>query len=382
MSDIYLPIWPGSSSFFPGDTPYGFYDNDSAFQIDIEATAEWCARRLGYGLSDVELQDKHFFANFEEAVSEYGRLINTYAARDNMMGLVGNSTGSNINLSQTYIQPSFAQIFEISKEYGNHIGIGGTQTWFTGSLQMIDGQQVYDLRSATLETGSFVTDKFTIRRILHDRTPASLRYMSETWGNESAASSFGWGFMGQSYLMLPLNYDVYAIQAVEFNDEVRKSEYSFQLTNNRIRIFPIPQESFNLYFHYTLDNLDSSLNGSGTTGKDKISDLSNIPYSNLTYGKINGIGRQWIRKYALALSKETLGYIRGKYSAIPIADGEVTLNAQDLLTAGKEEKDALIEDLKETLDQMSKQSQLERKAAEATALNDQLGWFPNKFYWR
>lgn len=380
MSDIYLPIWPGSSSFFPGDTPYGFYDNDSAFQTDIEATAEWCARRLGYGLSDVELQDKHFFAAFEEAVSEYGRLVNTYAARDNMMGLVGNSTGSNINLSQTYIPPNFSQIFEISKEYGNHIGIGGTQTWFTGSLQMAANQQVYDLRTATLETGSFVNDKFTIRRILHERTPASLRYMSETWGNESAASAFGWGFMGQSYMMLPLNYDVYAIQAVEFNDEVRKSEYSFQLTNNRIRIFPIPTEQFTLYFQYTLDNLNSSLNGSGSN-KDKISDISNVPYSNLTYNKINGIGRQWIRKYALALCKETLGYIRGKYSAVPIADGEVTLNAQDLLTAGKEEKDALIEDLKEVLDQMSKQSQLERKAAEAQSLNDQLGWFPNKFYW-
>jgi hypothetical protein len=179
--------------------------------------------------------------------------------------------------------------------------------------------------------------------------------------------------------MLPLNYDVYNIQAVEFNDEVRRADYSFQLTNNRLRIFPIPRDTFKVHFHYTLDDENSSLN-SNITNKDKISDFSNVPFSNITYSKINAIGKQWIRKYTLAICKEILGYIRGKYATIPIADGETTLNAQDLLTAGKEEKDALVTDLKETLDKLTRQAQLERKVTEAQSLNDQLQWFPLKIY--
>lgn len=378
MSDIYLPIWPGSSSFFPGDTPYGFYDNDSSFQIDIEATAEWCGRRLGYGLSDVELQDKHFFAAFEDAVNEYGNILNTYSARDNMMSLLGQSTGSNINLSQTYIQPDMRQIFELSKEYGNPIGSGGNKNWYSGSFNTFANQQVYDLRTVDLESGSSSTDKFTLRKLLHHRTPASLRFYGEAYGGSMfPQAQFGWAYGMSSYLMMPLNYDVYNIQAVEFNDEIRRSDYSFQLTNNRLRIFPVPREEFKIHFLYTLDDENSTMAGNG---KDKISDLSNIPFSNITYSKINAIGKQWIRKYCLAICKEILGYIRGKYATIPIADGETTLNAQDLLTAGKEEKDALITDLNETLDKLSRQSQLERKVAEAQSLNDQLQWFPLKIY--
>jgi hypothetical protein len=178
MSDYYLlPIWPGSSSFFPGDTPYGYYDSDVQFQNDIESTAEWCARRLGYGLSNVELQDKHFFAAFEEAVTEYGQIVNTFSVVDNMLNLVGQTTGSGINLSQTYIQPEMKQIFELSKEYGNPIGAGGNKTWYTGSFNTIENQQVYDLKTVSVvESGSFATDKFTLRKLFYLRAPASLRF--------------------------------------------------------------------------------------------------------------------------------------------------------------------------------------------------------------
>ena len=380
MSDYYLlPIWPGSSSFFPGDTPYGYYDSDPQFQIDIEATAEWCARRLGYGLSNVELQDKHFFAAFEEAVTEYGQIVNTFSVVDNMLNPVGQTTGSGINLSQTYIQPEMKQIFELSKEYGNPIGAGGNKTWYTGSFDTVENQQVYDLKTVSVvESGSFATDKFTLRKLFYLRAPASLRFYGEAYGGMFPGAQFGWTY-GTTYVMLPLNYDVYNIQAVEFNDEVRRADYSFQLTNNRLRIFPIPRDTFKVHFHYTLDNENSSLN-SNITNKDKISDFSNVPFSNITYSKINAIGKQWIRKYTLAICKEILGYIRGKYATIPIADGETTLNAQDLLTAGKEEKDALVTDLKETLDKLTRQAQLERKVTEAQSLNDQLQWFPLKIY--
>jgi hypothetical protein len=380
MSDVILPIWPGSSSFFPGDTPYGFYDYDQTFQCDIDATADWCAKRLGYGLSDVELQDTHFYAAFEEAVNEYGNLINTYAARDYILNLMGVSTGSNVNLSQTYISPTLQNIFEMAREYGNEIPSGGTLTWYSGSITITPGKQIYDLKSASIETGSFNTDKFTIRKIFHDRTPASTRYLDPNFGSDYVLDQFGFGgyTIAGSYLLMPLSYDIQRMQAIEFNDEIRKSSFSFQLTNNRLRIFPIPTDTFKMWFLYTLN--DETYNQNVNGAKDKISGHSDIPYSNVTYSRINAIGKQWIRKYCLAICKEILGYIRGKYASVPIADGEVTLNGADLLSAGKEERDALTADLKETLDQMSRQSQLERKAAEAENLNNQLKWTPMKIY--
>ncbi len=379
---IILPIWQGSSSFFPGDTPFGIYDYDSQFQSDIEATAEWIAKRLGYGLSDVELQDKHFFAAFEEAVNEYGNLVNSYSARDNLINLLGMSTGSNVNLSQAYIPSTLQGMFDLAREYGNDIPSGGTLTWYTGSLNLTVGKQVYDFTTdADVEFGSFTTDKFIIRKIFHNRTPAVNRYLDPSLGGGyQAAEQFGFDGLNipGSYLLMPLHYDVLRMQAIEFTDEIRRSAYSFQLTNNRLRIFPSPTEPVKLFFHYTISN-DLNSNGSST---GKISDHSNIPYYNITYKQINSIGKQWIRKYALAICKEILGYIRGKYASVPIADGEVTLNAADLLTAGKEEKDALTTELKELLDTMSKQAQLERKSAEAENLNNQLKWSPMKIYIR
>jgi hypothetical protein len=383
---IILPIWQGSSSFFPGDTPFGIYDYDSQFQCDIEATAEWIAKRLGYGLSDVELQDKHFFAAFEEAVNEYGNLVNSYSARDNLINLLGMSTGSNVNLSQAYIPSTLQGIFDLAREYGNDIPSGGTLTWYTGSIMLSTGKQVYDFTTdAEVEFGSFTTDKFIIRKIFHNRTPAANRYLDPSLGGGYyAAEQFGFDGLNLpgSYLLMPLHYDVLRMQAIEFTDEIRRSAYSFQLTNNRLRIFPPPSEQVKLFFHYTISSENSFLdqNSSGTNGK--ISDHSNIPYYNITYKQINSIGKQWIRKYALAICKEILGYIRGKYASVPIADGEVTLNATDLLTAGKEEKDALTTELKELLDTMSKQAQLERKSAEAENLNNQLKWSPMKIYIR
>ena len=61
------------------------------------------------------------------------------------------------------------------------------------------------------------------------------------------------------------------------------------------------------------------------------------------------MGQQWIRKYALAVCKEMLGQIRGKFTTIPIPGESVTLNHADLLSQAKEEQVALKDKLRETL---------------------------------
>lgn len=372
-------------------TPFGYYDNDPDFQCDAENVAKWASYRLGFPVTDIELQSVNFFAAFEEAVNEYGAQINTFNARDHLLNLQGQSTGSSVNLSGKYIPNTLRGIIRLAKNYGSEVGAGGTQTYYTGSIQLTANKQIYDFTTdATLETGSFANDTVTIRKIFHEGPPAVNRFLDPALGTgigqQTFLSQFGWGGMviPGNYLLMPMYHDMLRVQAVEFNDQMRKSGYSFQLTGNRLRIFPIPWDNVKLFFHYSLDNdgLPMNSNDSLADATGRITDLSNIPYQNLTYRYINQIGRQWIRKYTLALVKEMLGYVRSKYGDFGTPDAPLTLNGADLISAGQAEKEALITELKESLDQMSFQSQLERKVAIADNLNKQLAYIPMKIYFR
>ena len=390
-----IPIWPGSSSFSSGNTPFGLYDTDSTFQADADKVAEWCAKRLGYPIVDVELQDVNFFAAFEEAVSEYGSQVNMYNARDNMITAYGSSTAT--NLTGQAIQPTFTALTNLGQSYGQAAGIGGNYTFYTGSITIQSGQQIYDLTDSNLvsfESGSPGTDAIEIRRIYHEAPPAIVRYfdpfIGTGLGSQQLLAEFGYGNYspGVSFMMMPIYYDVLRLQAIEFNDQIRKSAYTFELSGNRIRFFPIPDGSnfTKVHFDYYLkSDIENALTNPQTGADDSsvgsaVSDLSNIPYDNVVYSTLNDISKQWIRRYALACVKEMLGYVRGKYSSIPIPNADITLNASDLLSQGQSEKESLITELAQMLDSLSRQAQLERKAAEATALSSQFNAIPLKIY--
>lgn len=357
----------------------------------MENTAKWAAFRLGFPVTDIELQAVNFFSAYEEAVNEYGAQINSFQARDHLISLQGQTTGSNVNLSGKYIPSTLRGIVKLAKNYGSEVGAGGTVTYYSGSIDLAENKQTYDFTTdATLEYGSFATKEITIRKIYHQAIPAIARFVDPTLGtglgSQNFMQQFGWSgyMMPGNFVLMPMYHDILQVQAVEFNDEIRKSAYSFELTGNRLRIYPIPTAPFKLFFRYTVDNdglpMDSAANLADASGR--ITDISNIPYQNLTYRNINQIGRQWIRKYALALVKEMLGYVRSKYSSYGTPDAEYTLNGADLIAAAGTEKETLIADLKETLDQMSYQSQLERKVAVADNLQKQLTYVPLKFYVR
>ena len=381
-----IPIWQGSSSFFPGDTPFGLYDNDFEFQNDIDKVSDWCAKRLGYPLTDIELQDINLFACFEESVTEYSSQVNTYNIRDNMVNLFGAATGS--NLTQQKVSSNLGGLIELAKEYGTEAGSGGNVTYYTGSLAVTANKQIYDLTDTSvisLESGTPGVDAIELKKVLHEAPPAITRffdpYIGAGAGSDQMLDGFDWGSYspGVQFMLMPIYADVLRMQGIELNDQLRKSAYSFQILNNRIQIWPIPNGNTftKIYFQY-IKIADRSNPLKGKTGT--ISDYSNVPYNNMVYSNINDVGKQWIRKYTLALVKELLGYVRGKYSAIPIPNAEVTLNGSDLLSAGQTEKENLITELKEILDSMSRQAQLERKQAEADALQLQLSKIPLKIY--
>ncbi len=376
-------IWPGSSSFFPGNTPFGFYDSDSDFQSDADKVAVFCARRLGYPLTDVELQDINFYTAFEEAVTTYGNEVFAYKASENYLSLEGSQTGSNLNYKLQ--KPNLGTQIRIAEAYGSEAGVGGSVEYRTGSIQMTKNKQVYDLEEFAT-SHSIEKNNIEVKEIYYQSDPAIVRYFDPYAGTgtdvQGLLDAFGFGNYtpGINFLLMPINYDLAKIQAIDFNDQIRKSNYSFELINNKIRIFPIPTKNEKLWFKYILKSDRDIATVSGSLGQGVVTDISTVPYTNPTYSNINSIGRQWVFEYTLALSKEMLGYIRGKYGSIPIPGADTTLNQSDLINAATSEKTALIDRLRSYLEETSKTKLLEKKANEAEFLQKGLGAVPYTIY--
>lgn len=382
-----IPIWPGSSSFFPGNTPFGYYDVDYQFQTDADKVAKWCAQRLGYPIMDVEMQDINFYTCFEEAVTEFATQVNMYNARDYMLIVQGTSTEN--NLSQKLINPNLGRTISMAKNYGAEAGSGGNITYHKGSIQTQVNVQEYDLDAwaATNVSGSSIE----IKRVYYEAPPAIVRYfdpfVGTGYGSQQLLDSFGWGSYSPSinFLLMPVYADILRIQEIEFNDQVRKSAYTFEIRNNKLRIFPLPDGNYLplIYFDYILedDRNNPFGGGSGSLGStSKVADLSNIPYHRIPYADINHIGKQWIFKYTLAIAKELLGLVRGKYTAVPIPGAEVTLNAADLITQAATDKAALMEELKTTLEALGRKGQMTQESEIAEFMRQQLTKIPLQIY--
>jgi hypothetical protein len=368
-----IPIYPGSSSFFPGDTPFGFYDNQFDFQTDADKVVTYVARRLGYPIMDVELQDLNFYAAFEDAVTTYGNELYAYKVRENYLSIEGSPTASNLN--HELITPNFASVVRYSEQYGEEAGTGGNTTWYSGSIPVTAGQQDYNLKTwASASLGLDNKDFIEVKRVFFEATPAIVKFFDPFAGTGTGImnmmDSFGWGNYSPAtnFLLMPLNFDIAKIQAIEMSDTVRRSQFSFELINNNLRIFPIPQHSGNLYIQYIKLSERNNPISKYPKGQYNVTNVSNVNYCNPDYCEINSIGRSWIFDYTLAVCKEILGYIRGKYSQVPIPGAETTLNQQDLLSAAGTEKLALITRLREYFDETSRSNLLAVKAAEAESL--------------
>jgi len=387
MSNI--QIWNGTSLFTNGKTPFGFYDTDTSFANDADKIATWCAQRLGYPVINVELQDINFYAAFEEAVTTYGNEVYQYKIRENYLSMEGNSSDTSFNTK--VITPNLGSIIRLSQTYGTEAGAGGKIKYYTGSLTLKEGVQDYDMNtwaaaSASLSNG----DSIEVKKVFFEAPPAIVRYFDPYAGTgtgiQSLLETFGFGQMspGINFLLMPIFFDVQKIQAIELNDQIRKSAFSFDLVGNQLRLFPIPTNlmvGFNdqLKFHYIkVSERDSVIDADDT--RNLITNVSNVPYNNPTYTLINSIGKVWIRQYTLALAKEMLAYIRGKYGTVPVPGAEVTLNQSDLLADARSEKEALLTQLRATLEETSRKSQLEKQSLESEYAQKTLANAPLTIY--
>jgi|TARA_R110000764_G_scaffold58300_3_gene126800 hypothetical protein len=381
-----IPIWPGSSSFHPGDTPFGFYDNDPEFQVDSDKFSKFAAQRLGYPLVDIELQKYNFYTALEDAVTVYANELYAYKVRDNYLTLEG-ANSAKLDMEETIIVPNLGRIIQMAEQYGVEAGTGGNVDWHKGSVQLTQSIQDYDLEKWAEENiPHYKKHDIEIMRVFYESPPAIVKffdpYVGTGEGVMNMMDSFGWGNYSPAinFVLMPLNYDIQVIQQIEMSDTIRRSNYSFEMHNNNLRIFPIPDGTVKeMYFEYILgtERSDASfIVGESST----IANIYDVPYTNPNYDKINSVGRSWIFEYALALCKEMLGYVRGKYDTVPIPNDTVKLNQSDLITAATGEKERLIDRLRAYLGETSREKLLERRAAESKFIQEELSNVPFPIY--
>ena len=398
------PIWPGSSSFSSGKTPFGFFDADTSFQSEADSFAKFAANHVGYPIMDVELIDINFYTAFEASVIEYSNQVNQINIVNNLINTLGVDTGSDFltddGFTGALVKGNLSYITQLSKAYGTEADSGGDVKWYSASLDVQDGKQTYSIRdavSASLGIEVTDTDGIEIRKVLHNTPPAIIRYfdpfVGTGMGTQNMLDAFDFGGFSPSvnFMMMPLHMDLFRIQTIEFNDRIRKSAFSFDIHGDDLRIYPVPgtQGTISTPFYdkvwfefvYEKDKRNSGLLfGNTALLNGVVTDASNIPYTYQKYTNINDMGRSWIYRYGAAIIKETLGYVRSKYSNVPIPNGEVTLNGSDLVSQGQSEKEALITQLKEFLDKLTKEQMLTRQNAEATQQMEILGKVPLKIY--
>jgi hypothetical protein len=272
----------------------------------------------------------------------------------------------------------------IAEDYASEAGVGGNYTIISGALEMKTGVQDYDLNAWAAESASLNPgDRIEIRRIFYEEPPAIVRYFDPYAGTgtgiQSLLETFGFGQFspGINFLLMPINFDVQKMQAIEFNDQIRKSAFSFNLVNNKLKIFPIPGFDKKLFFEYV--KISDKFSAIKDNRSNVVTDIMNVPYRNPIYSKINTVGRTWIFKYTLALSREIEAHIRIQFANVNI-QGVGSLQGSELVADARTEKEQLITELKEMLNETSRKGQLERKQQEAQFQRDTLQQIPLPIY--
>ena len=371
-----------------GPTPFGFFDTDATFQGEADAMVVFVKRKLGDDILSVELTKKQIWACFEEACLEYGALVNKAQAKSQLSNLLGIETGSLSGAEQKFPRENLEFMLRRAEPYAMEAGGGGSYTALSGAIQLEQGRQDYDIYSELMdESGSLIFSssantprgKMKIMEVFHFNPQAAYRFFDTTsainyLNNEFAFESFT---PETVFYILPVFEDVLRGGMLDMSQRVRRSHYSYKITGTKLRIFPKPVQAdpkkLWIRVQFGPDPLkapydDKSING--------VSNVSNVPFGNLNYSKLNSISRQWIRQYCLALAKELLGLIRSKFSSVPIPGGDLTLNGGDLISQGREDQEKLRTQFTELLNELTYTKLLESEAAAADNLQKILRAIP------
>lgn len=373
-SAIILPS-TGSETDVSTTLAINFYGADTAFLSGAAAQVAYTYKRLGGDVLDIELTADNVYNNYEEAVLEYSYIVNLHQARNALGSALGGTTGSfghtgeisgTVSVSTKYPKFIFDYAFRTADKFSTESLVGGTTRIYSASFDSVPDKQDYDLQaivSASAEAGgvpyeNINKDKRIKIRQVYYVTPRQMWRFYGYYGGLNVVGdyhTYGQYADDSTFQVIPVWQN--KMQAINYEDHLytRTSHYSYEIIDNNLRLYPIPDsvspEKF--WFRFSVEDNNAFATGSYDEGIDGINNLNTMPMENLPFTSINSIGQQWIRRFALALSKETLGQIRGKFgNSVPIPGDNVTLNATELLTQAKEEQNGLREELNKQLDEM------------------------------
>lgn len=370
-------------------TPFGLFDDDISFQREADSMVTFVKRKLGDDILSVELTKKQIWACFEESLMEYGSIINENQAKSQLSNLLGIPTGSLLSGSeQLYPRETVEFMLRRAEPYAVEAGLGGVYTQMSGSIDLQVGQQDYDIYKTLKDgDGNLIIDnaanspkgKIKIMEVFHFEPQAAYRFFDTNSALNYLNNEFSFeSFTPETiFYVLPVFEDVLRAGQLNLSYKVRRSNYTYRITGTKIRVYPIPSnqtpKKLWISVQFPADPLNPPITDDSLHG---VSNLSNIPYGDLKFDRINSIGRQWIRQYALALSKELLGHIRSKFSSVPIPGSDLTLNGADLVSQGREDKNNLKEKLNELLSSLTYTKMLEDEASAAESLRSILKGIP------
>mgnify|MGYP003639100028 FL=1 len=391
--------------------PFGVYmgmpDEYQAFASGASDQVGYVYKKLGGDVLDVEITQYNVYAAYEEAVLEYSYLVNIHQAKNSLNNLMGASTASfdedgqivkDDSLSGSYVESALPRYtFDYARRVAEGIsaqaGVGGNLTYYTGSFTPVNLQAEYDLQqlvSSSVNDGSLVLDsgdtvgnnKITVRKVYYKSPRAMWRFFAYYGGLNVIGnmSTYGQYSDDSTFEVIPTWQN--KLQAIMYEDSIntRISQYSYEIQNNKLKLYP-PPSNFSMpekfYFRFTVKRDSWKEYTDRKNGAQGVNNMNSLPFENIRYSRINSIGKQWIRRFALALSKEMLGQIRGKLGGvIPIPGGSVTLNASDLLGQAKSEQDALRTELKTILDELTYEKLLTKDVNMTKAATDVLSKVP------
>lgn len=370
-------------------TPFGFFDTDTSFQTEADAMVTFVKRKLGDDVLSVELTKKQIFACFEEAFLQYGSIVNEYQAKSQLTDFLGTATGSMSGSEQKYPRQTLEFLNRQAEPYAFEAGVGGAFNTVSGSIQLVKEQQDYSIYDQLKDgNGNLIfsssqnrlNTRLKIQEVFHFNPQAAYRFFDTTSAINYLNNEFSFeSFTPETiFYVLPVFEDILRAGQMNVSHRVRRSNYSYKINGTNIRIFPMPtgdQTDRKLFMRiaFTPDPLKPAFNDDTING---VSNLSNVPFGNLTYSKVNSVGRQWTRQYSLALATELLGTIRSKFSTVPIPQGDLTLDGAGLVSRGKEDKAKFIEQLRAMLESMTYDKFIEINANKAENIQKQLRTIP------
>jgi hypothetical protein len=358
-------------------TPFGFFDSDVDFQGEADSMVTFVKRKMGDDILSVELTKKQIWACFEESFCVYGAIINEHQAKSQLSNLLGMATGSLLSGSeQKFPRENFEFMLRRAEPYAMDAGLGGSYNTVSGSIDMTKDVQDYDLYTDLLDTDgntifSNATNspqtKMKIMEVFHFSPSNAYRFFDTTSAVNYLANEFAFeSFTPETiFYILPVFEDLLRGGQLDLSTRVRRSNYSYKITGTKIRIFPMPTGSpvkpkkIWVRVAFSPDPMKPSYNDETIYG---VSNLSNVPFGNLLYTRINSIGRQWVRQYTQALSTELLGLVRSKFATVPIPGADLSLNGTELVSLGREDQTGLRDSLTTMIGDLTYSAMLEDEA--------------------